>query len=146
MKNSRVKKPAPGRLSTKAGLVVGGLLMAGTAGCGLFDNAEPQSGGNVTATSQDDQAAEIPDGYTIFSSGGAQVVEGAFDVRLLEIADGTGYFAISDNSSDETRDFPLALDDSAEYGGWTFEVVYLGNQTAIFTATSPEGITHPVEG
>lgn len=82
-------------------------------------------------------------GYTVFAALGSVPVAERFEVSVRTIEDDVGRFWIDDSETNEGQGFDLAVGESAEYGGWTFEVTFLADDTAQFLAVSPDGQTYP---
>jgi hypothetical protein len=81
--------------------------------------------------------------YTVIPGRGSAQVEQAFQVLVPVSEEGTAEVYIDDLASGQGGSFSMAQGDSVEYGGWTFEAIYVSGTLFHFIATSPDGTVYP---
>lgn len=128
------------------GVGLGGwlLLLSGT-GCGGDQNdVDPPTATDEGASEvSDDQPDLDQPKYTVIPGRGSASVEQAFEVSVEYVEDDKGQVWIDDDATNEGKYFQMAQGDTVEFGGWTFEAVYVSETLFHFTATSPDGQVFP---
>ena len=119
-------------------IIFGILSIGGVTACGDDDANASQPTTGVDEVDDENTAS-----YTLFPATGSVSVEGRFEVSMDYIEDGAGRFWIDDSQSGEGQYFDIGLGQSVSYGDWSFEVTALGEDSAQFVATSPDGKVFP---
>jgi hypothetical protein len=129
-----------------AGIGFGGLLLVATlSGCGadeaeVDDPANQQQGANDV--NGDEPDLDRPK-YTVIPGTGPKQVERTFEVLVPVSEEGTAEVYIDDATTGQGQSFWMTQGDKVEYGGWTFEAIFVGDTLFQFIATSPDGTVYP---